>query len=169
MIDIVNENIYCRRSKLYYIYIHTCPDYMTYVGVSQNPKQRWNNGEGYKDNKKFYQAIKKYGWNNIRHEIVAETYYRRISQKIERTIITEFKKKNKSYNETNIERILLEKKSKRIIPLKKVAQYNNEGNLIKIYESAREAGKNLSISAESIQSCCRGTLSKYKGYIWKYI
>ena len=40
MKNIVDENIYCRENKPYYIYIHTCPDYITYVGISQNPKQR---------------------------------------------------------------------------------------------------------------------------------
>jgi predicted GIY-YIG superfamily endonuclease len=169
MNDVVNKNMYFKEDKPYYIYIHTCPNYMTYVGVSRNPKQRWNNGEGYKDNERFYQAIKKYGWDNIKHEIVATTYYRKFSQQIERTIITDFKKKKLSYNENNIEKILLDNKSVRKVPLKKVAQYDKEGNLIRIYESASEVWRELRISPSAIQSCCRGRIKMTGGYIWKYV
>lgn len=169
MKNIVDENIYCRENKPYYIYIHTCPDYITYVGISQNPKQRWNNGDGYKENKKFYQAIKKYGWDNIKHEIVATTHYKKVAQKIERTLITDFKKKRKSFNENNIESVLLKKKSVRKIPLKKVAQYDTSNNLIKVYESARDAGLDLNVPPENIRSCCSGKKKIAYGYIWKYI
>ena len=42
-----------------------------YVGQTcQNPKYRWNNGEGYKRSSYFYNAIKKYGWNGFEHIIV---------------------------------------------------------------------------------------------------
>lgn len=36
------------------------------------PKYRWNNGHGYRQNKHFWNAIQKYGWNNIRHIILAD-------------------------------------------------------------------------------------------------
>lgn len=169
MDSIINKNINYKERKPYYIYIHTCPNYWTYVGMSQNPKQRWNKGEGYKDNKKFYEAIKMFGWKNIKHEIVAETYYGWIARKIERTVITHFKKKNRSFNENNIEKVLLQTKSIRTKPLKKVAQYDKKEKLIKTYKSASEAGRELRVSSGYIQSCCRGTIKTAYGYIWKYI
>ena len=64
MENIVNKNINYREEKPYYIYIHTCPNNKCYVGLSRNPKQRWNNGKGYKNNKEFFDAINFYGWNN---------------------------------------------------------------------------------------------------------
>lgn len=167
--DVISNNIYFEEKKPYFIYIHTCPNLWTYVGMSQNPEQRWNKGEGYKSNIEFYKAIQKFEWNNIRHEIVAETNYRWIAQKIERTLITHFKKDKKSYNETNIENNLLNKKSIRKQPLRKVVQYDKNGNMIKIYDSASDASKELLISTESIRNCCRGKRSTYNGFIWKYI
>ncbi len=169
MDDIVEKNIYYREKRPFYIYIHTCPNHWTYVGLSQQPKQRWNNGEGYKDNKRFYEAIKKFGWGNIKHEIVAETNYRWIARKIERTIITHFQKKEISFNENNIETVLLEKKGVRKVPLKKVAQYDKDGNLIRVYDSANQVGKDLKVSSIYIQDCCRGTRKTAYKYIWKYI
>ena len=169
MNNIVNENIYFEEKKPYYIYIHTCPNYWVYVGLSQNPKQKWNNGEGYKESKEFYNSIKEFGWNNIKHEIVAETKYKWIAQKIERTIITHFKQKNKCFNEANIERVLLEKKSKRKVPLKKVAQYDKNRNLIKVYNSVSEIEKNTHFSGEYIRNCCAGRLKTAYKYIWRYI
>ena len=54
----------------HFVYIHTCPNGKKYIGVTiQNPEIRWCNGKGYRQNKHFYRAIKKYGWDNIEHEV----------------------------------------------------------------------------------------------------
>lgn len=169
MIDIVNKDIYFRERKPFYIYIHTCPDYMTYVGISQNPKQRWNNGEGYKENKEFYEAIKRYGWENIKHEIVSETNYRWIAQQIERTLITHFKNKKKSFNEINIENALL-KKCNRKSTLKRVAQYDkNTGEKIKEFDSIREARDFTGVPEHGIRATCLNKTKTSGGYIWRYL
>lgn len=53
------------------VYIHITPSNKVYVGItSQNPIKRWNNGLGYNRQMYFYRAILKYGWDNIRHEII---------------------------------------------------------------------------------------------------
>ena len=55
----------------YTVYLHTVPNGKVYVGITrQDPKKRWGNGINYKHNKRFYNAIKKYGWENIQHEIL---------------------------------------------------------------------------------------------------
>lgn len=58
--------------KQYYLYKHTCPNGKVYIGItSQIPSKRWNNGKGYKlHNQHFYAAIEKFGWENIKHEIL---------------------------------------------------------------------------------------------------
>lgn len=53
------------------LYKHTVPNGKVYIGITvQKPEKRWNNGKGYKSNQYFYNAICKYGWENIKHEIV---------------------------------------------------------------------------------------------------
>lgn len=54
----------------YCVYKHTSPSGKVYIGItSQNPIRRWKNGLGYK-NQVFFNAIQKYGWENIKHEIL---------------------------------------------------------------------------------------------------
>lgn len=55
---------------MFYVYIHTCPNQKKYVGLTSNtPQRRWQNGNGYKG-QMFWNAINKYGWDNIEHLIV---------------------------------------------------------------------------------------------------
>lgn len=55
----------------YTLYKHTAPNGKIYIGItSTKPEDRWKSGTGYVKNKHFYSAIKKYGWKNIRHEIL---------------------------------------------------------------------------------------------------
>lgn len=60
----------------YFVYKHTSPSGKVYIGITkQTPERRWRNGEGYKPSDEptpFYNAILKYGWDNIKHEILAE-------------------------------------------------------------------------------------------------
>ena len=61
----------------YVVYKHTCPNGKVYIGITcQEVNLRWANGLGYR-NQMFYKAIQKYGWDNIKHEIV----YKYLTQK----------------------------------------------------------------------------------------
>lgn len=51
---------------------------------------------------------------------------------------------------------------------KVVGQYSKEGELVKIWESASEAGRN-GFDMSSICSCCRGKYEQHKGFKWKYL
>ena len=57
--------------KEYCVYVHTNKiNGKRYVGItSMNPILRWSNGNGYKNNRHFDYAIKKYGWDCFEHEI----------------------------------------------------------------------------------------------------
>ena len=51
---------------------------------------------------------------------------------------------------------------------KKVAQYDMNMNLIKIYPSANEAKRQTGFSQGHISEVCRGEKKQHKNYIWKY-
>ena len=57
----------------YILYKHTTPDNKIYIGITcQKPEKRWLQGKGYCGSWFYREAIEKYGWNNIKHEILAE-------------------------------------------------------------------------------------------------
>lgn len=59
--------------KNFILYLHIAPSGKKYFGITcQKAWQRWNSGHGYKNNDHFWKAIQKYGWNNIRHIILAD-------------------------------------------------------------------------------------------------
>ena len=65
------------RANNYCVYIHTTPSGKVYIGITnQKPTRRWRNGDGYRpkdgETTPFFSAIKKYGWDNIAHEIVKD-------------------------------------------------------------------------------------------------
>lgn len=84
--------------KKYYIYKHTFPNNKVYIGITcQLPEMRWgHNGEGYLQlNKKgqptqakMYNAIQKYGWKNIKHEIIEIVYTKEEAEFKEQYYIT---------------------------------------------------------------------------------
>ena len=58
---------------MHVIYKHTCPNGKCYIGqTKQKVNNRWQNGNGYKNCTLFYRAIQKYGWENIKHEIIED-------------------------------------------------------------------------------------------------
>lgn len=60
-------------NRKYCVYIHTAPNNKKYVGQTmQAPETRWVDGKGYADNPYFTNVINKYGWDNIKHEIIRQ-------------------------------------------------------------------------------------------------
>lgn len=60
-------------NKNWTVYVHTCPNSKRYVGItSQSVEKRWAKGNGYWGHRYFFNAIQKYGWENIKHEILFE-------------------------------------------------------------------------------------------------
>lgn len=86
----------------YCVYKHTTPSGKVYIGITkQKPSRRWRNGEGYKspdgDETPFYKAIKKYGWENIKHEIIADGLSKEEACKLEIEKIHEFKSQSREF------------------------------------------------------------------------
>lgn len=86
----------------YKVYIHTCPNKKVYIGItSQKPNKRWKNGLGYKNNKYFFNAILKYGWDNINHEILFSNLTKEKAQEKEMLLITEYKSNQREFGYNN--------------------------------------------------------------------
>lgn len=65
---LIEEGAPCDRHS-YSVYKHTSPSGKVYIGItSMPPKVRWS--AGYKDCKAFHRAIQKYGWENIKSEVL---------------------------------------------------------------------------------------------------
>lgn len=83
------------------IYKHTSPSGKVYIGqTNQKPEYRWDNGKGYKSGY-FYCAIKKYGWDNIKHEVLFTGLDQLNADIIEEDLIYYYKQIGKSYNLAN--------------------------------------------------------------------
>lgn len=83
---------------MYSVYIHTFPNGKKYVGVtSWKPELRWGaNGCNYK-NPYMVNAIKKYGWDNITHEIVAKNLTVDQASQMEIELIQKYNSADKRY------------------------------------------------------------------------
>ena len=87
--------------KLCCVYKHTSPSGKVYIGItSMKPEERWHGGYGYKNNKYFYRAIKKYGWENFTHEILFEELTREeaCQKEVELIALYDSTNPNKGYN-----------------------------------------------------------------------
>ena len=63
-----------KEGNKYYVYMHVFPNYKVYIGITsqEKPEDRWLSGYGYKAQARVWRAIKKYGWDNIEHIVVAK-------------------------------------------------------------------------------------------------
>ena len=79
---------------MYIVYMHTCPNGKKYIGItSQSPERRWQKGKGYAygSNPYFYNAIEKYGWDNIEHTILFRNLTKEEAEQKEIELIKEHK------------------------------------------------------------------------------
>lgn len=80
---------------MYCVYKHTGPTGKVYIGITKRkPQKRWNSGHGYEANRYFYRAIQKYGWENFKHEIIADGLNKEEASEMERKLISEYDSTN---------------------------------------------------------------------------
>ena len=141
----------------YVVYKHTNKQNgLVYIGITaQKPfTLRWGPaGGGYRDQKIFYNAIKKYGWDNFDHEILEEGLSEEEAQEKEKYYISQFDSTNK-LNGYNIS------KGGDITSVdngKAVNLYDSKGKYLKTYKSASELAREEGLNVNCISHCCLGT------------
>ena len=84
---------------MYTVYIHTNTfNNKKYIGItSLPPEKRWKEGKGYKNQPRFYNAIKKYGWDNFSHKILFSNLSEEEALLEEEKLIKHFKTTNSSF------------------------------------------------------------------------
>ena len=90
------QNTYC-------VYKHIAPNRKIYVGVTgRTLEERFHGGDGYRNNKHFSAAIEKYGWGNIKHEVIASGLDRDSAMDLEKKCIAEYRSSEPEfgYNKT---------------------------------------------------------------------
>ena len=60
------------------------------------------------------------------------------------------------------------KEKLRQVNMKRVEQYDLDGNYIASYESIRDAAKTVGILPQCIGACCRGKYRMAGGFVWRY-
>lgn len=85
--------------RKYKVYIHTNKiNKKAYIGItSQEPKDRWEYGFGYKKQPVFYNAIRKYGWDNFEHIIFMDNLSKKEARHIEQLLIELYKTNCQKY------------------------------------------------------------------------
>lgn len=90
---------------LYCVYLHRNKiNNKVYIGQTKfgdNPNKRWLKGEGYNTQPYFYEDIKRYGWDNFDHTILANNLTLEQANSLEKDFIEAYESLNPSlgYNQ----------------------------------------------------------------------
>ena len=174
---------------MYTVYIHKNKiNQKIYVGLTrQTTQERWrSNGEGYKSQLKFWNAIQKYGWDNFEHIVLKTDLTAEEAGELEKDLIKSFNSVQNGYNVsyggvgTNHSAETIEKIRNAMIGKTHTQQTKDKISNSKEkdkkpvvcvetgveYESAAEAMKQTGIDRSSINKVCRGTMKTAGGYHW---
>lgn len=169
----------------YSVYKHTFPNGKVYIGMTgQEPEKRWANGWGYitrPEGSRNYnkvsrigKAIVKYGWNNIKHEIVYSNLTKEEANKKEEELIVKYKSDNDEfgYNYTKGGRNLLSEERKEELRAK--AEKHGCVPVMCIetgesYESITAASRAKNVRSSAISLCCRGYQKTAGGLHWDFV
>lgn len=170
----------------YIIYRHKTPNGKVYIGqTKKTAHDRWKaNGLGYTCHEHgfFWKAIRKYGWENIRHEILVEGLSKEDADRFEKLFIALYQSDQREYgynarsggtsgyvyseqSKRNISEGLKRhykecgkpdtSKARAVLQKKqarKIAQYNLTGLKIAVFDSAIQAEQKTGVGHKSINA-----------------
>ena len=86
--------------KTYVVYRHIFPNGKSYIGITcvKPYYYRWRAGSSYSQQPKVYNAIKKYGWENIKHELLYENLSQNTANRVEQEMIAKYDSVKNGYN-----------------------------------------------------------------------
>ena len=88
------------KEKKYVVYRHIFPNGKSYIGITcaKPYHRRWRAGSSYYKQPKVYNAIQKYGWDNIQHEILYSNLSQADANSIEQEMIAKYNSVENGYN-----------------------------------------------------------------------
>ena len=91
--------------RKFIVYKHTSPDDKCYIGLTCRTLNGrcGHEGNNYKQQKVFYAAIQKFGWENISHEVLFENLSEDYARVLERAFIFIYKSNNPDFGYNNTE------------------------------------------------------------------
>lgn len=133
-----------------YIYKHTnIANNKSYIGQTTNIKHRWSyNGLYYKSQKKFYNAILKYGWSNFTHDILCFVDTQEEADAKERYYIEYYKSIEKGYNV--LPGTFKEGSKSKIVYMLDIDTLD----VIKVYPSLNKAALDNNTAPSTLSRCC---------------
>lgn len=170
-------------NNLWCVYKHTTPSGKVYIGIAKDVKHRWRgNGSGYKGSTRISNAIKKYGWYNIKHEILFSNLTKEEACQKEIELIKKFRSTDPAFGynllsggqcglhseetkakiqKSNTGHSVSESVRKRLSVVRSVPVICLDTN--KVYESAKIAAEELNICHSSIGKVCSGKAQQAGG------
>jgi group I intron endonuclease len=157
------------------IYKITNPKGKIYIGKSKNIENRFKSYKKLQhcsQQRKLYNSLKKYGFENHLFEIIEECSLEKLNKK-EIYWIQHFNSTKQGLNLTlggdGGKRNLESETLRRISSMKPIIKYDLQGNFIKEYIGAPEAVKDIGKgNPNNINDCARGVYKSAYGFQWRY-
>jgi len=174
----------------YCVYLHEFPNGKIYIGItSRKPESRWgSNGCGYVVGRMKH-AIKKYGWNNVKHLIIESNLSKQEAEKREIELISEYDSRNSEfgYNVTvggdrgslgyKHSKETIDKRSKTMkerypdghfkhMPTHHVLQMDLDNNIIAVFDSVSQA--EIKLGYNGVWACCKFLCPTIHGFKFRY-
>lgn len=173
----------------YKVYIHEFPNGKVYVGItSKSVCERWGkDGSCYHHQTCLWNAIQKYGWDNIIHDIYAIDLTKEQAEAMEIELIDYYNSTDHDYgynlscggnsigkhSAKSIEKMKLAKQGKyhgaKNPKARRVYQLDKSTNeILNTFETINEAAEHVHCNPSFITLVCRGMRNTAKGFKWEY-
>ena len=157
----VTDRDYNTHDSSYLVYKHTTPNNKVYIGIThQSTERRWQNGKGYETQSRFWKAIKKYRWENIKHQIIAENLTEEEACKLEESLIKQYKSTDPKFGYNTYEG----GNSGKSLVTPVIQYYHDEP--VNFFESISSAAKAFHVTIASVRNYISGKTT-IPGYTFK--